>query len=269
MSCPKGCRAVCLGRVAELVDGGTRRPLAPRQPRHVDPWATSPMSWACKCTPTPSRSRTPASTLPRGPRRRPRARRPQIQGPQAALSPPRSPAGPLPVLHPDTAFALGARTQPRQSGPAGAEAEARYDGPGRGMAAATIAGRCPGRRAHYDGFIFGHRHLPLDLEVVTADGASGAPATSTAATGSRTAVMSPWTIMAPTCAIGNRDATPLKKTPPQSLGTRRRFKCVAKRSVDDHLGALHLRSFLSGYDVEAWRQISDRDPHLTARCRLR
>lgn len=70
-------------------------------------------------------------------------------------------------LHPDTAFGIGARMS-RDSRAATAEAEARFDGP----EGEWLLHHCRAvlEQEHYDGFIFGHRHLPLDLEVVTADG---------------------------------------------------------------------------------------------------
>ena len=70
-------------------------------------------------------------------------------------------------LHPDTAFGFGARMS-RDSRAAGAEVEARFDGP----EGEWLLHHCRSilEQEHYDGFIFGHRHLPLDLEVVTADG---------------------------------------------------------------------------------------------------
>ena len=70
-------------------------------------------------------------------------------------------------LHPDTAFALGSKLS-SDSRASGAEAEARYDGP----EGEWLYHYCRDvlAVAPYDGFIFGHRHLPLDLEVVSADG---------------------------------------------------------------------------------------------------
>ena len=70
-------------------------------------------------------------------------------------------------LHPDTAFAIGSRMS-RDSRTAGAEAEARYNGP----EGEWLHHHCRSvlNAAPYDGFIFGHRHLPLDLEVQSDDG---------------------------------------------------------------------------------------------------
>ncbi len=70
-------------------------------------------------------------------------------------------------LHPNAAFALGARLS-RDSRASGAEAEARYDGPD----GEWLHHYCRSVLDHeaYDGFIFGHRHLPLDLEVTSKDG---------------------------------------------------------------------------------------------------
>ncbi len=70
-------------------------------------------------------------------------------------------------LHPDTAFKLGSSLS-RDSRASGAAAEAQYDGP----ESEWLYHHCRTvlERETYDGFIFGHRHLPLDLEVVTADG---------------------------------------------------------------------------------------------------
>lgn len=71
-------------------------------------------------------------------------------------------------LHPDTAFGIGARMS-RDSRSAGSEAEAHFSGP----EGEWLLHHCREvlTQEHYDGFIFGHRHLPLDLEVVTAEGA--------------------------------------------------------------------------------------------------
>lgn len=67
-------------------------------------------------------------------------------------------------IHPDTAFQIGARMS-RDSRAAGAEEEARFDGP----EGEWLLHHCRSvlAKEDYDGFIFGHRHLPLDLEVTT------------------------------------------------------------------------------------------------------
>lgn len=74
-------------------------------------------------------------------------------------------------LHPNFAFALGARLS-RDSRASGAEAEARYSGP-EGEWLYHYCRSVLNREA-YDGFIFGHRHLPLDLEVISDDGVRSA-----------------------------------------------------------------------------------------------
>lgn len=70
-------------------------------------------------------------------------------------------------LHPNLAFAVGSRLS-RDSREAGATSEATYGGPeGEWLylhCKETLA------KEAFDAFIFGHRHLPLDLEVKTADG---------------------------------------------------------------------------------------------------
>jgi UDP-2,3-diacylglucosamine hydrolase len=70
-------------------------------------------------------------------------------------------------LHPNFAFALGAMLS-RDSRAAGEEAEAQYDGP----EGEWLHHYCKDvlSQETYDAFIFGHRHLPLDLEVVSHDG---------------------------------------------------------------------------------------------------
>lgn len=70
-------------------------------------------------------------------------------------------------LHPDTAFGLGSRLS-RDSRMAGADAEAHFSGPD-GEWLHHYCREVLAREA-YDGFIFGHRHLPLDLEVHSSDG---------------------------------------------------------------------------------------------------
>ena len=71
-------------------------------------------------------------------------------------------------LHPDFAFRIGSRLS-RDSRAAGAEAEARYTGP----EGEWLFHHCRDvlDRDAYDAFIFGHRHLPLDLEVTSSNGA--------------------------------------------------------------------------------------------------
>ena len=71
-------------------------------------------------------------------------------------------------LHPNFAYALGARLS-RDSRASGAEAEAQYHGP-EGEWLFHHCREVLDRGEAYDGFIFGHRHLPLDLEVVSSDG---------------------------------------------------------------------------------------------------
>ncbi len=70
-------------------------------------------------------------------------------------------------LHPNAAFALGSRLS-RNSRASGAEAAAQYDGPD----GEWLHHHCRQvlDQEAFDGFIFGHRHLPLDLEVTSHDG---------------------------------------------------------------------------------------------------
>ena len=70
-------------------------------------------------------------------------------------------------LHPNLAYALGNGLS-RRSRASGAAAEAQYAGP----EGEWLFHHCRDvlNREAYDGFIFGHRHLPLDLEVASEDG---------------------------------------------------------------------------------------------------
>lgn len=70
-------------------------------------------------------------------------------------------------LHPDSAYRLGSRLS-RDSRAAGAEAEAQFNGP----EGEWLYHHCQSvlEKEAYDCFIFGHRHLPLDLEVPSKDG---------------------------------------------------------------------------------------------------
>ena len=70
-------------------------------------------------------------------------------------------------LHPNFAYAIGARLS-RDSRAAGKEAEAQYNGP-EGEWLYHHCREVLSQEA-FDAFIFGHRHLPLDLEVASPDG---------------------------------------------------------------------------------------------------
>ena len=70
-------------------------------------------------------------------------------------------------LHPNLAFEIGSKLS-RDSRKSGKDAEAHYTGP----EGEWLFQHCRNEleRQPYDVFIFGHRHLPLDLEVTTEDG---------------------------------------------------------------------------------------------------